>query len=166
MDRNYHNSNFPPNTDPHLYAVLAVTVGFACVGDYNANEQNSIGNWLILVGQYILTHAAQQQLIEARLENNNLNTNSQKHKNGTGGPFTDNEQGRSNQTQRDEVNFLLDAVSKIEKELNNQYEISINEESDVQKLLKDLVQKDIVVEKLEIKKPSLNDIFIEKVGDK
>ena len=119
MDRNYHNSNFPPNTDPHLYAVLAVTVGFACVGDYNANEQNSIGNWLILVGQYILTHAAQQQLIEARLENNNLNTNSQKHKNGTGGPFTDNEQGRSNQNQRYEVDFLIDAISKLEKELNN-----------------------------------------------
>ena len=102
-----------------MYAVLAVTVGFACVGDYNANEQNSIGNWLILVGQYILTHAAQQQLIEARLENNNLNTNSQKHKNGTGGPFTDNEQGRSNQTQRYEVDFLIDAISKIEKELKN-----------------------------------------------
>ena len=48
-----------------------------------------------------------------------LNTNSQKHKNGTGGPFTDNEQGRSNQTQRDEVNFLLDAVDKIRQELNN-----------------------------------------------
>ena len=54
----------------------------------------------------------------------------------------------------------------IEKELNNQYEILINEESDAQKLLKDLVQKNIVVEKIEIKKPSLNDIFIEKVGDK
>ncbi len=119
MDRNFHNTNFPPNTDPHLFAMLAVTVGFASVGDYNANEQNSIGNWLILVGQYILTHAAQQQLIEARLENNNLNTNSKKHKNGTGGPFTDNEIGKSNQTQRDEVEFLLDAVAKIEKELNN-----------------------------------------------
>lgn len=80
MDRNYHNTNFPPNTNPHLYAMLAVTVGFACVGDYNANEQNSIGNWLILVGQYILTHAAEQQLIEARLENNNLNINSQNTK--------------------------------------------------------------------------------------
>ena len=119
MDRNYHNTNFPPNTDLHLFAMLAVTVGFASVGDYNANEQNSIGNWLILVGQYILTHAAQQQLIEARLENNNLNTNSKKHKNGTGGPFTDNESGKSNQTQRDEVEFLLDAVAKIQKELNN-----------------------------------------------
>ena len=119
MDRNYHNTNFPPSTNPHLYAMLAVTVGFACVGDYNANEQNSIGNWLILVGQYILTHAAEQQLIEARLENNNLNINSQKHKNGTGGPFTDNEMGKSNQTQRDEVEFLLDAVEKIRQELNN-----------------------------------------------
>lgn len=119
MNRNYHNTNFPPSTNPHLYAMLAVTVGFACVGDYNANEQNSIGNWLILVGQYILTHAAEQQLIEARLENNNLNINSQKHKNGTGGPFTDNEQGKSNQTQRDEVDFLLDAVEKIKRELNN-----------------------------------------------
>ena len=119
MDCNYHNTNFPPNTDPHLFSILAVSVGFACVGDYNANEQNSIGNWLILVGQYILTHAAQQQLIEARLENNNLNTNSQKHKNGTGGPFTDNEQGKSNQTQRDEVDFLLNAIEDIKNELEN-----------------------------------------------
>ena len=119
MDCNYHNTNFPPNTDPHLFSILAVSVGFACVGDYNANEQNSIGNWLILVGQYILTHAAQQQLIETRLENNNLNTNSQKHKNGTGGPFTDNEQGKSNQTQRDEVDFLLNAIEDIKRELEN-----------------------------------------------
>ena len=119
MNHNYHNTNFPPNTDPHLFSILAVSVGFACVGDYNANEQNSIGNWLILVGQYILTHAAQQQLIEARLENNNLNTNSQKHKNGTGGPFTDNESGKSNQTQRDEVDFLLNAIEDIKRELEN-----------------------------------------------
>ena len=119
MNHNYHNTNFPPNTDPHLFSILAVSVGFACVGDYNANEQNSIGNWLILVGQYILTHAAQQQLIESRLENNNLNTNFQKHKNGTGGPFTDNEQGKSNQTQRDEVDFLLNAIEDIKRELEN-----------------------------------------------
>ena len=78
MHYNYHNTNFPPSADPHLFSMLAVTVGFSCVGNYNANEQNAIGNWLILVGQYILTHAAQQQLLEARLENNNLNINSAK----------------------------------------------------------------------------------------
>ena len=100
-----HNTNFPPNTNPHTFSLIAVAVGFACIGDYNANEQNSIGNWLILVGQYILTHAAQQQLIESRIEN--------------GGPFTDNEQKKSNQNQRCEVEFLIDAIKKIQDELNN-----------------------------------------------
>lgn len=75
-----HNTNFPPSIDPHTFSIIAVAVGYACVGDYNANEQNSIGNWLILVGQYILTHAAQQQLIESRIENNNINSNSKKAK--------------------------------------------------------------------------------------
>lgn len=75
-----HNTNFPPSIDPHTFSIIAVAVGYACVGDYNANEQNSIGNWLILVGQYILTHAAQQQLIESRIENNNINSNSKKQK--------------------------------------------------------------------------------------
>lgn len=120
MDKNEHNTNFPPSMDPHLFSMLAVAVGFAAVGDYNANEQNSIGNWLILVGQYMLTHVAQQQLIEARLENNNVNINSKKHKSGTGGPFTDNEVGKSNQTQRHEVEFLLEALERMEKELENQ----------------------------------------------
>lgn len=112
-----HNTNFPPSIDPHTFSIIAVAVGYACVGDYNANEQNSIGNWLILVGQYILTHAAQQQLIESRIENNNINSNSKKCKNG-GTPYTDNEKNKSNQNQRNEVEFLLDALNKMQQELD------------------------------------------------
>lgn len=114
-----HNQNihgFPPNLDPQLFSWLAVIVGSACVGDYTANEQNSFGNWLILVGQFILTAAAQQTLIEARLESNNININSKEHKNG--GSFYANG-SKSNQTQRSEVDFLLDAVARLERELNN-----------------------------------------------
>lgn len=53
---------------------------------------------------------------------------------------------------------------KILKQLDNQYEIAINKESEAQELLKILVSNGTEVEKIEIKKPSLNDIFIEKVG--
>lgn len=113
-----HNTKFPPNLDPHAFSLTAVAVGFALVGHYNANEQNSIGNWLELVAQYILTHAAQQQLIESRIENANININSQEHKQ-NGNPFTDNNQGKSNQTQRPEVDFLMDAIKKIQDELGN-----------------------------------------------
>ena len=34
MHYNYHNTNFPPSADPHLYAMLAVTVGFASVPEF------------------------------------------------------------------------------------------------------------------------------------
>ena len=114
-------NNFPPNLNPQVFSFIAVLIGSACVGDYSAAEQNSIGNWLILVGQFILTNAAQQQLIEGRLENSNININSKEHKMG-GSYFTNN--SKSNQNQRPEVEFLLEAINNIAAELeklkNNQ----------------------------------------------
>lgn len=47
----------------------------------------------------------------------------------------------------------------------NEYEINIKEAEDAYKLLNLLVQNNIKVEKFEIKKPTLHDIFIEKVGE-
>jgi len=113
---NRNIDGFPPNLDPQVFAWIACLIGSLCVGDYTANEQNSFGNWLILVGQFVLTTAAQQQLIEARLESNNININSKEHKSG-GSFYTNN--SKSNQTQRSEVDFLLDAVSKLQQELEN-----------------------------------------------
>ena len=84
-----HNTNFPPSIDPHTFSIIAVAVGYACVGDYNANEQNSIG----------------------------INSNSKKAKKG-GSPYTDNENHKSNQNQRNEIEFLLDALNKMQQELD------------------------------------------------
>ncbi len=111
------NNKFPPNIEPGLFTLTAVAVGACLIQDYNANEQNAIGNWIIMAGQYVLTNAAQQQLIESRIENANINTNSKEAKAG-GSPFT-TQKKMSNQTQRDEVDFLLDALEKMQKELNS-----------------------------------------------
>lgn len=108
--------NFPPNIHPTTYNLIAVAIGIAIIDDLNANEQNSLGNWFMLLGQYLATNASQQQLIESRIENSNININSKKSKSG-GGPFT-TPNNKSNQNQREEVDFLLDAVDKIYKELN------------------------------------------------
>ena len=107
---------FPPNIDPQVFSFLAVLVASALTADFSVNEQNSIGNWFELVGQFMLTNAAQQQLIESRLENQNLNINSREHKNG-GSPYANG--SRSNQNQRPEVDFLMDAVRKLQEELEN-----------------------------------------------
>lgn len=110
-------NNFPPNIHPTTYNLIAVAIGIVLVGDLSADEQNSLGNWFMLLGQYLDTNAAQQQLIESRIENNNININSKKNKQG-GGPFT-TDSNTSNQNQRKEVDFLLDAIDKIYEELNN-----------------------------------------------
>ena len=59
--------------------------------------------------------------------------------------------------------YLLAMVDYLSKE--NEYEINIKEDDEAYKLLDLLIQNKVKVEKFEIKKPSLHDIFIEKVGE-
>lgn len=54
---------------------------------------------------------------------------------------------------------------QIEFSKNNEYSIKIADENDAHQLLNKLVSDNIIVNKFEIKKPTLNDIFIEKVGE-
>ena len=57
--------------------------------------------------------------------------------------------------------FKLD----IENVVDNNYVIKINDEEVAHKLLNSLIIDNIKINKFEIKKPTLNDIFIEKVGE-
>ena len=54
---------------------------------------------------------------------------------------------------------------KVEKNIDNNYEITIENEEQAHTLMKNLVNNNIEIDKFELKKPSLNDIFIEKVED-
>ena len=62
-------------------------------------------------------------------------------------------------------NIIKDLALEIYIEKDNNYEIKIQSEEDGYKLFKELSNQDFKVTKFEIKKPSLNDIFIEKVGE-
>ena len=57
------------------------------------------------------------------------------------------------------------ATCSQKKVVKDRYKIKINNEEQAHKLLKDLIDNNIVVNKFEIQKPTLNDIFIEKVGE-
>lgn len=70
------------------------------------------------------------------------------------------------ETDRDITKFINSAKLKIENEKNFQYTIKISNEQQAHDLLNDLVAAKVIVNKFEIMKPTLNDIFIEKVGAK
>ena len=66
---------------------------------------------------------------------------------------------------QDIKNHIKEFGLEIENETNNNYTIKISDEEKAHKLLNKLVADGIRVDKFEIKKPTLNDIFIEKVGE-
>ena len=68
-------------------------------------------------------------------------------------------------TKQDITAEIKDLNLNIEKNIDNNYEIKIENEEIAHTLLKNLVNKNIEIDKFELKKPSLNDIFIEKVGE-
>lgn len=65
---------------------------------------------------------------------------------------------------QDITSYINEAGMHIEKNIDNNYEITIENEEQAHALIKKLIGQGIKLDKFELKKPSLNDIFIEKVG--
>ena len=61
--------------------------------------------------------------------------------------------------------YIKEFDLEIENEANNNYILKIIDEEQAHKLLNKIINAGIKVDKFEIMKPTLNDIFIEKVGE-
>ena len=61
--------------------------------------------------------------------------------------------------------YIKSQELEIENEVDNCYIIKISDEEKAHSLLNELIKNKIKINKFEIKKPTLNDIFIEKVGE-
>ena len=57
------------NLPGEVMSALAVILGFALLGDMTSDEQNSLGNFLMLISQILETTATQRQLLEDRQSN-------------------------------------------------------------------------------------------------
>lgn len=66
---------------------------------------------------------------------------------------------------RDITSYIKDAGMIVEKNIDNNYQIKVEKEEQAHSLMKTLVLQGVKLDKFELQKPSLNDIFIEKVGE-
>ena len=75
----------------------------------------------------------------------------------------------ANRVQIETNESIAETIAKlgleIENEKNNEYTIKIDNEEQAHNLLNELVKDKKTINKFEITKPTLNDIFIEKVGE-
>lgn len=62
-----------PNLPPKLFTLSAVALGYLLIDDLSANEQNALGNWLMLTAQVLCTNAYYKQVQTERNNNQNIN---------------------------------------------------------------------------------------------
>lgn len=88
--------NLIPNVSPKTFTASAIIVGYLLIDDLTANEQNALGNWLMLTAQVLCTNAFYKQVQQDRESSAT--------------------QAKSTTS---EVEMLQKMVNAIEKELNN-----------------------------------------------
>lgn len=82
------------NIDAYSFTTTAFLIGILLVQELSNEEQNTVGNWLQLVGLTMLTYASQYSMLHQNDTNENNNINS-----------------------TDDLDTLRKAIHKIEKEL-------------------------------------------------
>lgn len=94
--------NLIPNVPPKAFSFSAVVVGYLLIDDLTANEQNALGNWLMLVAQVLSTNAFYKQVQQER----GRDSNSQKNSQGSFGT-------------EQEIEMLKKMVNALNKEIEN-----------------------------------------------
>ncbi len=68
------------NINPKYSTTAAFILGLILIDDLNSAEQNALGEWLILIGQTLISNSGFQMIIENRIKGNNININSKELK--------------------------------------------------------------------------------------
>ena len=59
-----------PDVSPKTFTLSAVIIGYLLIDDTTANEQNALGNWLMLIAQVLCTNAFYKQVQQERSTSN------------------------------------------------------------------------------------------------
>ena len=72
--------NLIPDVSPKAFSFSAIVVGYLLIDDTTANEQNALGNWLMLIAQVLCTNAFYKQV---QMERGNITENANENRNYT-----------------------------------------------------------------------------------
>lgn len=99
--------NIISNINSKTFTLSAVIIGYILIEDSTPAEQNSLGNWFMLIGQILCTNSAQQQVINNK---NNTSTNQNMH--------TINSNTKESE-KINEIEMMKKVIKALEQEINN-----------------------------------------------
>lgn len=116
--------NLIPNIPPKAFSGSAVIVGYLLIDDLTANEQNALGNWLMLVAQVLSTNAFYKQVMTERgLDNNTNNVNNPNNNNinnnNSAFQFKSNTKNHYNNEETNTLVILEKMIKALQTEVDN-----------------------------------------------
>ena len=99
-----------PNIPPKLFSLSAIVVGYILIDDMTANEQNALGNWLMLVAQVLSTNAFYRNVMQERGLEPRESTESKKNNN--------KKTNNNNNELKDTLIMLEKMINALQKELD------------------------------------------------
>lgn len=108
-----------PNIPPKLFSISAVAIGYLLIDDSTANEQNALGNWLMLVAQVLSTNAFYRALMQERgLEPNNSTESCKNNSYSFGNNYSNNNDSSDSQSEyNDTINMLEKMIKALQREV-------------------------------------------------
>lgn len=108
------------NIPPKLFSLSAVAIGYLLIDDMTANEQNALGNWLMLIAQVLSTNAFYRAVMQERgLEPTN-STESGKNNSYTFSSNHNNNRSSNNNINQNEYEETLTMLKKMIKALEKE----------------------------------------------
>lgn len=102
-----------PNIPPKVFSLSAVVVGYILIDDMTANEQNAVGNWLMLVAQVLSTNAFYRAVMQERGLETPGSTESGKNNSYTFGNNTEPDQENTIEMLKKMVNALNQEIEHL-----------------------------------------------------
>ena len=95
-----------PNVQARSFTLSAFIIGYILIDEATPAEQNSLGNWFMLIGQVLCTNSAQQQVINNRTGKSN-----------SGNKHVINDDNLGNES--DQIEMLKKVVDAMNIEIEN-----------------------------------------------
>ena len=151
----------------HNPELLVLDEPFSGLDPVNTELLKNIIINLVKEGKYIIMSAHQMATIEEFCSDILILNKGKTVLNGNLKEIKDSYKANRIQVETDEniEKYIKNLGMEVENEKNYSYTIKISDEKKAHELLKELIENEIIINKFEIMKQTLNDIFIEKVGE-
>lgn len=151
----------------HNPELLVLDEPFSGLDPVNTELLKNIIINLVKEGKYIIMSAHQMATIEEFCSDILILNKGKTVLKGNLKEIKDSYKANRIQVETDEniEKYIKNLGMEIENEKNYSYTIKISDEKKAHELLKELIENEIIINKFEIMKPTLNEIFIKKVGE-